>query len=98
MSHNPNPEKQARKHSPALLAILAALIVAALAFFVFGGSDPSPEDMTQVEVPQGGEAAGTDAQQPPPAVVPTPGDAPPAAEGQPEISPPDATAPPATTN
>ncbi|MDO5632105.1 MAG: hypothetical protein Q4G22_09720 [Paracoccus sp. (in: a-proteobacteria)] len=98
MSHNPNPEKQTRKHSPALLAILVALVVAAMVFFVFGGSDPSPDDLTQVEVPQTGQAAGTDTTPPTPAVEPTPGDEPPQAEGQPATSPPDETLPTALSN
>lgn len=47
MSHNENiPEKGARKHSPAMIAILVALVVAAGAAFLFGASDPEPADPT----------------------------------------------------
>ncbi|MDO5613291.1 MAG: hypothetical protein Q4G14_08625 [Paracoccus sp. (in: a-proteobacteria)] len=98
MSHNPNPEKQARKHSPALLAILLALVVAALVFFVFGASDPSPDDLTQVEVPQSGQAGGTETIPPTPTVEPTPGSEPPQAEGQPATSAPGETLPTAPSN
>lgn len=38
MSHNDNiPERSARRHVPALTAILVALALAALALFLFGG-------------------------------------------------------------
>lgn len=46
MSHNDNvPERAARRHSPAIIGILVALVLAALAFVVFGwtgGDDAGP--------------------------------------------------------
>ena len=64
MSHDPNrphqPQVQARRHAPALIAILVALAVAALAFLFFGAAEPPADDVTQIEVPQGGTAEGTD--------------------------------------
>ena len=42
MAHPPEQpvEKQARRHSPALIAIVVAVVLVIIAFFVFGGSDP----------------------------------------------------------
>lgn len=43
MSHNTDPERAARRHPAALIAILAAVVIAALAAFWFLGSDPVEE-------------------------------------------------------
>lgn len=44
MSHNENfPEKSARNHRPAIIAILAALAVALMAFLWFGADDERGE-------------------------------------------------------
>ncbi|MDO5657745.1 MAG: hypothetical protein Q4G36_05430 [Paracoccus sp. (in: a-proteobacteria)] len=73
MSHNENtPERSANRHRPALVAILVALVVAALAMFVFGGSDPEGDDVSRT-VPADApltEAEGTDQTAVEPAPVP----------------------------
>ena len=44
MSHNENtPERSARRHSPALIAIVAALLLAGIAALVFGWMNGRPE-------------------------------------------------------
>lgn len=63
MSHNDNiPERSANRHRPALVAILVALVVAALAMFIFGGSDPEGEDVSRTAPADAPltEAEGTD--------------------------------------
>ena len=44
MSHNHEPEKAARNHKPAIIAIIVALVVAALVFFVFTPGVDEQED------------------------------------------------------
>ncbi|WBU59546.1 hypothetical protein [Paracoccus albus] len=42
MAHPPEQpvEKQARRHFPALIAIIVAVVLVIIAFLVFGGTDP----------------------------------------------------------
>lgn len=68
MSSDPNQpvERQARKHVPALIAIVVALLVAAVAVLVFGGTEPEevsdePTANTTTE-PAEGEAEGVAAE------------------------------------
>ena len=82
MSHNHEPEKAARRHKPAIIAIAVALLAALIAFWVFrpgvpeeGGdglaNTPPPADMPLTDAE--GREAGTE-----PPVTPgadTPGDA-----------------------
>lgn len=64
MSHNDNnPERSARRHSPALLAIAVALIVAAIAYFVLIPGAPDNDGIATTPPPAelpSGEAAGVD--------------------------------------
>lgn len=69
MTHNnDDPERSARRHSPAIIGIAAALVVAALAFFIFMPGTPdedvdsvattAPESapLTEAEGTEGGDA------------------------------------------
>lgn len=50
MSHNENlPQRAATRHRPAVIAIIVALLVAGLAIFVFGGSEPPADDVSRDE-------------------------------------------------
>ena len=55
MSYNhENPEKAARKHKPALIAIALALLVAAVVFFVFTpGADEQNDGIATTPPPAG---------------------------------------------
>lgn len=59
MSHNDNiPQRSARRHMPAILAIIAALVLAGIALVVFGalgGDDPAEGNLA----PATGGAAAT---------------------------------------
>lgn len=51
MSHNDNiPQRSARRHAPALIAIIAALTLAGLALVVFGGLGGQKDDGVVREV------------------------------------------------
>lgn len=67
MSHNTDPERAARRHPAALIAILAAVVVAALAAFWFLGSDPVEEG----PVEEGGVSRNPEIQQEMPAPDPS---------------------------
>ncbi|WP_405406381.1 hypothetical protein [Paracoccus sp. Ld10] len=51
MSHNIEPEKDARNHKPAIIAIIVALVVAALVFFVFTPGVDEQEDGIATSAP-----------------------------------------------
>lgn len=91
MSHNENtPERSARRHSPALIAIVAALLLAGIAALVFGWMNGRPE-------PVGEHAPASDA-----VSTMTPGATPAATDAAvpaapATTTPPATTAPPATT-
>ncbi|MDO5529982.1 MAG: hypothetical protein Q4F71_11320 [Paracoccus sp. (in: a-proteobacteria)] len=73
MSHNDNiPQRSAARHRPALIAIAVALLVAALALFLFGGADPEGEDVsrTDIETVPDATAEGTDETPTEPAPIP----------------------------
>lgn len=53
MSHNHEPEKAARNHKPAIIAIIAALVLAALVFFVFTPGVNEQEDGIATTAPPG---------------------------------------------
>lgn len=51
MSHNENePERSARNHMPAIIAIVVAIVVAGLAFMYFSAAEPPADDATQSTV------------------------------------------------
>lgn len=76
MSHNDNrPERSARRHKPALIAIAVALLVAAIAFLFFIPGAPDQDGIATTPPPAGTtstEAEGTDADDAAPVVVPDP--------------------------
>jgi hypothetical protein len=53
MSFNNEPENDARKHKPAIIAIIVALIIAGLVFIVFqpGTSDPAGDGIATTAPP-----------------------------------------------
>ena len=64
MSHNDNnPQRSARRHNPALIAIAVALIAAVVAFLVFIPGAPEEDGIATTPPPAGTtstEAEGTD--------------------------------------
>lgn len=67
MSHNYEPEKAARRHKPAIIGIIVALLVALGAFLVFspGAEDDGGDGIATTPPPAGvtsTEAAGTEAE------------------------------------
>ncbi|MFN3276668.1 MAG: hypothetical protein ACK41U_18595 [Paracoccus sp. (in: a-proteobacteria)] len=66
MSHNYEPEKAARRHKPAIIGIIVALLVALAAFLVFspGAVEDGGDGIATTPPPAGvtsTEAAGTEA-------------------------------------
>lgn len=98
MSHNHEPERAARRHKPAIIAIALALLVALIAFWVFrpGVPEEGGDGLATTAPPAGlpvTEAEGTEDQTAPPV---TPGADTPADAGVPAgtVDPPSgATAP-----
>lgn len=62
MSHNTEPEKAARRHPAAIIAIAVALAIAALAAFLFLGAEPEEtNDVSRIESETPATAEGTSA-------------------------------------
>ncbi|WP_018000224.1 hypothetical protein [Paracoccus sp. N5] len=60
MSHNTEPEKAARRHPAAIIAIAVALAIAALAAFLFLGAEPKEtNDVSRIESETPATAEGT---------------------------------------
>ncbi|MTH61879.1 hypothetical protein [Paracoccus litorisediminis] len=78
MSYNTEPERAARRHPAAIIAIILALAVAGLALIWWMGADPvAKDDVSRTvapEAPQGG--ALTTPTEPPPADTPAAGSPP----------------------
>lgn len=78
MSYNTDPERAARRHPAAILAIILALVVAGIALIWWMGADPVEEgDVGRIESPTAPEGgAETAPTAPPPAGTPAAGSPP----------------------
>lgn len=54
MSHNHEPEKAARNHKPAIIAIIVALVAAVIVFFVFTPGVDEQNDGITTTAPEAG--------------------------------------------